>query len=162
MGLAEKVGFGKWRLDDRLEPTLRRMGDRGDILEAYHRAMNTAKLERSLNHELDKGILDDVNDRSFLVIDTLHGEALFVETGKAANISEIERGMIVTVGPQSFEPKPSDYTIADIASRALTTVLFSLCLPALIVTLTFDPSFDPSFQGHRMRTQIDTRIQVYF
>ena len=24
MGLAEKVGFGKWRLDDRLERTLRR------------------------------------------------------------------------------------------------------------------------------------------
>ena len=134
MGLAEKVGFGKWRLDDRLEPTLRRMGDRGDILKAYHRAMSTAKLERSQNHEpiydslasgaqpitgrvLEMGILDDVNDRSFLVIDTMHGEALFVETGKAANISEIERGMIVTAGPQSFEPKPSDYTIADIASK---------------------------------------------
>jgi len=124
MGLAEKVGFGKWRLDDKLEPTLRRMGDRGDILKAYHRAMNAAKLERSQNHEpiydpltsgaqpitgrvIDKGILDDVNDRSFLVIDTMQGEALFVETGKAANISEIERGMIVTAGPQSFEPKPS-------------------------------------------------------
>ena len=134
MGLAEKVGFGKWRLDDRLEPTLRRMGDRGDILKAYHRAMNAAKLERSQNHEpiydpltsgaqpitgkvIETGILDDVNDRSFVVIDTMHGEALFVETGKAANISEIERGMIVTAGPQSFEPKPSDYTIADIASK---------------------------------------------
>jgi len=129
MGLAEKVGFGKWRLDDRLEPILRRMGDRGDILKAYHRAMSTAKLERSQNHEpiydplistaqpitgrvVETGILDDVNDRSFLIIDTMHGEALFVETGKAANISEIERGMIVTAGPQSFEPKPSDYTIA--------------------------------------------------
>ena len=134
MGLAEKVGFGKWRLDDRLERTLRRMGERGDILKAYHRAMNAAKLERSLNHEpiydplistaqpitgrvIETGILDDVNDRSFLVIDTLHGEALFVETGKAANISEIERGMIVTAGPQSFEPKPSDYTVVDIASK---------------------------------------------
>ena len=96
--------------------------------------MSTAKLERSQNHEpiydplisgaqpitgrvLEMGILDDVNDRSFLVIDTMHGEALFVETGKAANISEIERGMIVTAGPQIFEPKPSDYTIADIASK---------------------------------------------
>ena len=110
------------------------MGDRGDILKAYHRAMNAAKLERSLNHEpiydplistaqpitgrvIETGILDDVNDRSFLVIDTMHGEALFVETGKAVNISEIERGIIVTAGPQSFQPKPSDYTIADIASK---------------------------------------------
>ena len=134
MGLVEKVGFGKWRLDDRLEATLRRMGDRGDILNAYHRAMGTAKLERSLNHEpiydplisgaqpitgqvIETGILDDVNDRSFHVIDTMHGEALLVETGKTANISEIKRGMIVTARPQSFEPKPSDYTIADIASK---------------------------------------------
>ena len=51
LGLAEKVGFGKWRLDDNLERTLRRMGDRGDILKAYHRAMTLAKLDRSQNGE---------------------------------------------------------------------------------------------------------------
>ena len=134
MGLAEKVGFGKWRLDDRLEPTLRRMGDRGDILKAYHRAMRKAELERSLDCEpiydptgvtaqpitgrvIEKGILDDVNDRSYLVLDTMQGEALFVETGKEANLANIERGMIVTVAPQNFEPRPSDHTIAQIASK---------------------------------------------
>lgn len=134
MGLAEKVGFGKWRLDDRLEPTLRRMGDRGDILKAYHRAMRKAELDRSQDHEpiydptettsraitgrvVDKGILDDVNDRSYLVLDTMQGEALFVETGIEANIANIERGMIVTAAPQSYEPRPSDKTIAHIASK---------------------------------------------
>jgi len=134
MGLAEKVGFGKWRLDDNLERTLRRMGDRGEILKAYHRAMARTKLGRSQNGEpiydpmanhaksitgrvIEKGILDDVNDRSFIVLDTMQGEALFVETGREANIAQIERGMVVTAGPQSYAPKSSDHTIADIASK---------------------------------------------
>ncbi len=134
LGLAEKVGFGKWRLDDNLERTLRRMGDRGDILKAYHRAMSRAKLDRSLDREpiydaaaklaqpitgrvIEKGVLDDVNDRSYIVLDTLQGEALFVETGREANLAQIERGMVVTAGPQTYAPKASDITIADIASK---------------------------------------------
>ena len=134
LGLAEKVGFGKWRLDDNFERTLRRMGDRGDILKAYHRAMTRAKLDRSLDSEpiydpaeklarpitgrvIEKGVLDDVNDRSYIVLDTLKCETLFVETGREANLAQIERGMVVTAGPQTFVPKASDYTIADIASK---------------------------------------------
>lgn len=134
LGLAEKVGFGKWRLDDKLERTLRRMADRGDILKAYHRAMSRAKLDRSLDSEpiydavaklaqpitgrvIEKGVLDDVNDRSYIVLDTMEGEALFVETGRESNVAQIEGGMVVTAGPQIYVPKASDYTIADIASK---------------------------------------------
>ena len=134
MGLAEKVGFGKWRLEDGFERTLRRLGERGDILKAYHRSLTAAKLERPSFGEpiydahgvrakpvtgrvISKGILDDVNDRSYLVVDTLSGDAVFVETGREINIAEVEPGMIVKAGPQSFKPKQSDYTIADIASK---------------------------------------------
>jgi len=52
-----------------------------------------------------------------MVVDTVYGEAIFVETGRAENIADIERGMIVKAGPQSYAPKQSDYTIADIASK---------------------------------------------
>ena len=134
MGLAKKTGFGRWRLEDNLERTLRRMGERGDILKAYHRALASSKLERRLDSEpiydplakgarpitgkvIERGIFDDVKDRSFLVLDTLQGEALFVETGRETNLSEIDRGMVVSAGPQTYEAKPSDYTIADIASQ---------------------------------------------
>jgi len=134
IGLAEKVGFGKWRLDDNFERTLRRMGDRGDILKAYHRAMSRAKLDRNLDSEpiydpaaklarpitgkvIEKGVLDDANDRSYIVLDTMQGEALFVETGREVNLAQIERGMVVTAGPQTYAPKSSDKTIADIAFK---------------------------------------------
>ncbi len=134
MGLAEKIGFGKWRLEEGYERTLRRLGERGDILKAYHSSLSAAKLERHIINEpiydaqsdrakpitgrvVSKGILDDVNDRSYLVVDTMSGEAVFVETGRAANIADIKPGMIVKVGPQSYAPKQSDHTIVDIASR---------------------------------------------
>ena len=134
MGLAEKVGWGRWRLDDRLERTLRRLGERGDILKAYHRSMSKSKLERPTygvpiydpadalakpitGRVISKGILDDVNDRSFVVLDTTHGEAIFVETGREANIVDIEAGMIVKVGPRNYAPMKSDYTIAEIAGK---------------------------------------------
>jgi len=80
MGLAEKLGRGKWKLDETLECTLRRMGDRGDILKARHKAMRMTGVERPSRREpiydplagdampitgrvLQVGILDDVNDR---------------------------------------------------------------------------------------------------
>ena len=134
MGLAEKLGRGKWKLDESLERTLRRMGDRGDILKARHKAMTMNGVERPSRREpiydalagdakpitgrvLKVGIFDDVNDRSFIVLDTLQGEAIFVETGKEANVRDIEADMIVTIRPQTFEPKSSDYTIDEIASK---------------------------------------------
>ena len=134
MGLAEKVGWGRWRLEEGFERILRRMGERGDILKAYHRAMSASKLERPIYSEpiydpadslskpitgkvISKGLLDDVNDRSYIVLDTTYGEALFVETGREANIADINAGMIVTAGPQSYVPKKSDCTIAEIAAK---------------------------------------------
>jgi len=134
LGLAEKVGFGKWRLDDNLERTLRRLGERGDIIKTYHRVLKETSIERATYSDpvydpaaslskpitgrvVSTGILDDVNDRSYIVVDTVHGEAIFVETGRAENIADIEAGMIVRAGPQSYSPKQSDYTIADIASK---------------------------------------------
>lgn len=40
VGLAEKIGPNKWRLDDNLERTLRRMGERDDIIRTYQRAIS--------------------------------------------------------------------------------------------------------------------------
>ena len=134
LGLAEKLGSNKWRLDENLERTLSRMGERGDIIKTYQRVMTEAKLKRETVNEpiydsldstsppitgrvLKTGILDDVNNRSYMVLDTLGGKALFVETGGEANIEGLAPGMIVKVGPQSYQPKQSDFTIAQVASK---------------------------------------------
>ena len=132
LGLAEKVGFGKWRLDDNLERTLRRLGDRGDIIKTYHRALKQASLVRASYSDpvydpaaslvkpvtgrvVSKGILDDVNDRTYMIVDTVHGEAIFVETGRADNIADIKPGMICLL---YTSPSPRDRTRSRMPSSA--------------------------------------------
>ncbi len=134
MGLVEKTGWRTWKLDEKFERTLRRMGERGDILKTYHRAMKTAKLQRAvLSDEIydayderakpiigwvvEAGITDDVNDRAYMVLDTLSGEALYVDVGSAANIEQIEAGMTIEAKPANITPKPSDYTIDAVADK---------------------------------------------
>ena len=47
LGLAEEVAPGRWQLADDLEPVLRRMGERGDIIKTLHRALASEGLARA-------------------------------------------------------------------------------------------------------------------
>ena len=40
MGLAEPLGKGRWQIATSAETTLRRMGERGDIIKTMHRALS--------------------------------------------------------------------------------------------------------------------------
>ena len=42
LGLAEQVGSARWTLKPGLEPALRDLGVRGDIIKTMHRAMTGA------------------------------------------------------------------------------------------------------------------------
>ncbi len=46
MGLAEEVGPGQWSIADAAEPTLRALGERGDIIKRIHRGLTEQGLER--------------------------------------------------------------------------------------------------------------------
>src|SRR3546814_2193447 len=47
LGLAEEVAKGQWRLHDQIEPILRRMGERGDIIRTMERGVRPRLPERS-------------------------------------------------------------------------------------------------------------------
>ena len=47
MGLAEQLEPGTWRIVPELEPTLRRMGERGDIIKTMHRELKVTGVERN-------------------------------------------------------------------------------------------------------------------
>jgi type IV secretory pathway VirD2 relaxase len=55
MGLAEETTPGSWRIVPDLEPTLRRMGERGDIIKIMHRELKAAGIERAVS---DHAIFD--------------------------------------------------------------------------------------------------------
>ena len=134
MGLAYQEKRGVWHLDKNMENTLRSMGERGDILKAYHRALEDLKLIRHETFDvvydphdaraktltgkiLAVGSLDDINDNAHLIIDTTEGEAIYVKAGRRENIEDLKHGMIVTVSPADIEPKQSDLTIDKLAAK---------------------------------------------
>jgi type IV secretory pathway VirD2 relaxase len=48
LGLAEETAPGQWRLAEEFEPTLRAMGERGDIIKAIHREMTRSRETRAV------------------------------------------------------------------------------------------------------------------
>lgn len=132
MGLAEPLGIGRWQLTDGASETLRRMGERGDIIKTMHRAMSGApgrRVDSSSFYDpsapdakpvtgkiLKAGVGDDVTDRAYVVIDTLEGKTAYVDIGPAGRLDSLEKGQIITVVPPVQEPRSSDHTIARIAA----------------------------------------------
>ena len=131
--LAEPMGSGRWRIDGAAETTLKRMGERGDIIKAMHRAMRDTQTPRLMDANsifdpsaegakpvtgaiLSKGVADDVTDRGFIVIDSLEGKPVYVDVGGIDRIPEYAAGQIVTASPPNISPRPSDRTIAKIAA----------------------------------------------
>ncbi|MEX6634035.1 DUF3363 domain-containing protein [Hyphococcus lacteus] len=132
-GLAEPLGKGRWRIQENAEPTLKRMGERGDIIQTMHRAM-AGRDQRLIDGTslydpgadgakpvtgkiLSQGVGDDVADRAYLIIDDLDGKSRYINLGSSDRLTEFKPDMIVTVEPASREPRSSDGTIDKIAAK---------------------------------------------
>lgn len=140
LGLARRFPSGQWRLSEGVEGTLRRLGERGDIIRTMQRAMTAGKLQRSPadliihNHPpatpivgrvVSKGLADELADRRYLLVDGADGRLHHVCLGPGARQDILPSGAIVRVsGPQ---PK-----VADSSSRpALTAVETLSSVPLL-------------------------------
>jgi type IV secretory pathway VirD2 relaxase len=134
MGLATEVTPGKWIVSRDAEPTLRELGERGDIIKTMHRALEREGIadarhpsryvlhrerlgERVVGRVLDKGLGgDEMGERVRLVIDGVDGRVHHVELD-ASRAEEIGRGMIVAAGPAPASPRAADHNIVDIADE---------------------------------------------
>ena len=65
---------------------------------------------------ITSGVRDDINDKAYIVLDTANGKCRYVEVGSASKLEGLSEGMIITVHPANLGPKPSDQTIAQLAS----------------------------------------------
>ena len=99
MGLAREVEVGRWTVSAQAEPTLRELGERGDIIKTMHRAVEREGLadqrhpshyvmhrdkisERIVGRVLSKGLgSDEMGDHVHLVIDGVDGRVHHVELG---------------------------------------------------------------------------------
>src|SRR3546814_9422234 len=88
MDLAEDLGGGRYRLADRLEDTLRRMGERGDIIRLMQRELTARRLNRAgveqviatelrdpiIGRLVSRGFADEHRDRHFMMVDGIRSE----------------------------------------------------------------------------------------
>ena len=133
LGLADENSTGVWRLSKDLEPTLRRMGERDDIIKTMHRAMTQARIERApidyrvfdpaaldarlVGRVVERGLGDEHHDRHYLIVDGVDGRSHWVDVGLGETIEHIPAGAIVSISVNRPEPKLADRTVADIADR---------------------------------------------
>ena len=123
LGLATELQPGVWRLDPALETKLRALGERADTFKMMQRALREAGIERGaaelavfergtrkapvIGKVAGVGIVDEITDRSWVVIDALDGRAHYAELGRLA-LSEVpSRGMIVALTGNGLNGKPS-------------------------------------------------------
>ncbi|RUU48661.1 MULTISPECIES: relaxase/mobilization nuclease RlxS [unclassified Mesorhizobium] len=133
MGLAAEVGAGSWRLDDELEATLRRTGERGDIIKTMHRELAGKGLARSaadwvihdragepvqslVGRVVARGLADEINDRHYMIVDAVDGKSHWIDIGRGEAMETMPNGCIVRVAPRNTEPRRVDRTIAEIAA----------------------------------------------
>jgi type IV secretory pathway VirD2 relaxase len=109
MGLAREQESGIWELASKAEATLRELGARGDIIRTMHRALRGQQRELALfdahsgaapivGRILATGYLDELEERAYVVVDGIDGQAHHVPLGQA-DLSEFPVGGIVEVRP---------------------------------------------------------------
>jgi type IV secretory pathway VirD2 relaxase len=128
LGLAREAEPGVWTLSERLEPTLRELGQRGDIIKAMNQALGArgqdrpaasyaihgpAPAEPIVGRVIGKGLADELGDRVGIVIDGVDGRVHHVEAGEA-EAAEMRIGALVEAGPR-VSSRPADRAIAAIA-----------------------------------------------
>ena len=132
LGLATKVGATHWRLAPNLADTLRRMGERGDIIRTMQRAYaergsapaivdqliyDPAKAGRPLvGRVVERGLSDEYADRHYVIVEAIDGRTHYAEIGKGEAVSPIPKDAIVELAPRSGGARPVDRTIAEVAA----------------------------------------------
>ena len=130
MGLATEHAPGVWELSERMEPALRELGERGDIIRNMHKALKADGMERDpttfqlhdaapevpiVGRVVDKYLTDELGENLTVVVDGIDGRTHHLPGIDPARIEDARIGSVIEVGPAETESRPSDRTIAAIA-----------------------------------------------
>ncbi|WP_415217182.1 DUF3363 domain-containing protein [Rhodopseudomonas sp.] len=130
MGLATEHAPGVWELSERMEPALRELGERGDIIRNMHKALMADGLQRDpmtfqihdaapevpiTGRVVDKYLTDELGENLTLVLDGIDGRTHHVAGIDAARLEDARIGSVIEIGPADTASRPSDRTIASIS-----------------------------------------------
>ncbi|MBE1526856.1 type IV secretory pathway VirD2 relaxase [Sphingopyxis sp. OAS728] len=133
MDLATHLGGDSWRLEPRFADTLRRMGERGDIIRTMQRELGARKVERASTDRLIfeptagastrlvgrvimRGLADEHDDRHYLLVDGVDGRAHYVDIGVGEKTEPTPEGAIVSIAPRGGGVRGVDRTIIEVAA----------------------------------------------
>jgi type IV secretory pathway VirD2 relaxase len=131
MGLAVEERKGRWRLSDEIEPTLRTMGKRGDIIATLDREVRAREIatlpadyaiydpaqadaEPIVGRVVARGLSDEQVGREYLIVDGIDGRAHYVEIGLGGD--HAREGAIVQISSTPIAIRDVDRTIAEVAA----------------------------------------------
>lgn len=134
LGLADSLGAGRFRLAPDLADTLRRLGERGDIIRTMQREFLRAAVGRApvdqaiydpaapdarplVGRVLVRGLADEYADRHYLIVDGTDGRSHYVAIGRGTETDmSLPQGTIVRIEPVRLAVREVDRTIASIAA----------------------------------------------
>jgi type IV secretory pathway VirD2 relaxase len=113
LGLANELQTGVWEIDPDIERKLKGLGKRNDIIATMHRAMREAKIDRPagsfaifdgeaptrpvIGRVTAVGLMDEINDKHFVVVDGIDGKVHYADIGRIRPESLPGKGMIVSL-----------------------------------------------------------------
>ncbi|WP_070155747.1 relaxase/mobilization nuclease domain-containing protein [Sphingobium phenoxybenzoativorans] len=126
LGLVDEIRPGTWAIHADAEKTLRALGERGDIIRTMQRAMSGEPRELAvfepgddgrtiLGHVVARGLIDELRDRGYLVIDGVDGKAHYVALNARDELENFPTGAVVEVR-SSAEVRAADKSIVALAS----------------------------------------------
>jgi type IV secretory pathway VirD2 relaxase len=133
MGLADELKPGVWQISAQLESTLRRMGERGDIIKTMHRELADRGIRRGVadyaiydpadhgaprlvGRVVGRGLSDEISDHHYAVIDGVDGRSHYVDLGKADDADPLVAGSVVAITANRPGARAADRTVAEIAA----------------------------------------------
>ena len=125
MGLATEQQPGVWAVHAEAEPTLRAMGERGDIIRTMQRAMSGEQRELAVfqpgedvraivGRVAGKGMADELNDKGYLIVDGTDGKAHYVALPPRSELEQYPTGAVVEV-KGAADVRAADRDIAALA-----------------------------------------------
>ncbi|SAL09733.1 hypothetical protein AWB64_00188 [Caballeronia sordidicola] len=125
MGLATERQPGTWAIHAEAEPTLRAMGERGDIIRTMQRAMSGRQRELAvfepgsdgrtlIGRVASKGLADELYDKGYLIVDGADGKAHYVALPPRSELEQYPTGAVVEV-KGSADVRAADRNIAALA-----------------------------------------------
>lgn len=129
MDLADDIGGGRYRLADGLEDTLRRMGERGDIIRLMQRELTARRLDRAgieqvvttelrepiVGRLIQRGFSDEHRDRHYVMVDGIDGRVHYVDIGRGSATASVPESATVRIDPTRAEASQADRTVDAIA-----------------------------------------------